>query len=177
MGTAGGTGIATKFQWKLIACYMKVLLLEHIPSLGKKGDVVDVSDGYAKNALFPKKKARIATPDIVAAAHQRQEREVHIKQERSNAIHTVISPLRDHIFIFSLKAGDDGSLFTSLHQEVIVQSVVAFLKGVNPIFEEQDVHMDVKPIKELGVKNIVMRLGRGIDVREVDITIEIKKDR
>lgn len=155
---------------------MKVLLLEQVPSLGKKGDVVDVSDGYAKNALFPKKKARLATPDIIVAAHQRQEREVQKKRERDDAIRALLPRLREQIFSFSLKAGDKGNLFTSLHQEDIVRSIVAFLKTQHGVFEGQDVHMDIKPIKELGIKKIPVRIGRGDAMHEAMVTVEIKSN-
>ena len=54
---------------------MKVLLLEDIKSLGKKGDIKEVSDGYAKNFLIPKNKVLHATPEVIAQEERRKKQE------------------------------------------------------------------------------------------------------
>lgn len=139
---------------------MKILLLTHVPKIGSKGDVVEVSDGYAKNALFPKKLAIVATPHILHEYEQKRQKELTRKEERKEMIKKIIPEIQKHIFEFKIKAGKNGEVFTSLHQEEIKKILLQFLSTQSKIFEEEDIHLDIKPIKDLGDHEIQIRIGR-----------------
>lgn len=152
---------------------MKVLLQTHIPKIGGKGEVVEVSDGYAKNALFPKKLAVPATQHIISTWEQKKQKESMQKEERKKALKNILSEVQKHVFIFSVKTGKSGEVFTSIHQEEIQKALIQFLSTQNKLFENEDVHIELKPIKDLGDHEIEVRLGREDYIQKTSIHIQI----
>jgi large subunit ribosomal protein L9 len=152
---------------------MKILLLKFVLKVGNQGDIVDVSDGYAKNALIAKKIAIAATPTHIREWEQKKQKQLNQKQERQKAIKELLPLLQRKIFEFSVKTGDGGAVFTSVHQDDIQKKLVDFLRAQNKLFETDDVHLEVKPIKELGEQTIQIRLGRGEEITKTNITINI----
>lgn len=152
---------------------MKIVLLKSIPKVGNKGDIVDVSDGYAKNALIAKKLAIVATPAHIREWERRKQKDLAQKQERKKAMQDILPLLEKYTFEFNVKTGDKGAVFTSIHEEDIKKSVAKFLHEKNALFDTEDVHVELKPIKELGEKTIPIRLGRGEDMVKTEIKITI----
>lgn len=139
---------------------MRILLLKFVPKVGNQGEVVEVSSGYAKNALFPKKLAVAATPEIIKNWEQKRKKESDQKEERKHIIAALIPELQNQTFVFGVKTGKNNEVFTSVHQEEIQKTIGEFLTNKNRLLGAQDVHLDIKPIKDLGEHTITVRLGR-----------------
>lgn len=155
---------------------MKIQLLTHIEKLGNKGDIVDVPPGYAKHALILKGKARIATPDLIARFEKIQKEKKQEHDTKAAHIQTLAKKLKNESFIFTLKGGEEGELFTSLHGEDIKKKVATFLSSQDASFGEKDVHIDIKPIKELGKHEIPIRIGREDYIIPLSLSIIIEKE-
>lgn len=143
---------------------MKVVLLETTKGLGEKGAVVDVSEGFARNFLFPQHKAIEATPqklrelqDQKAAAERSEKKEV--KEHR--ALATQIDGLE---LILSARA--DG---TSLYAAVTVTDIARALKGLGHKVPKQFIKFD--PVKELGDYRATVSFPSGFEA-ELYVTIE-----
>jgi len=152
---------------------MRILLLKFIPKIGNQGDVVDVSSGYAKNALFPKKLAVLATPAVIQEWEHKKEKQKKEKEERVTIIKKIIPELQKHLFEFKVKTGDGGAVFTSIHQDDIQKAIAEFLSSQSKLLGIEDVHIEIKPIKELGEHKIQTRIGREDYMQKVDIRIQV----
>ena len=132
---------------------MKVILLDDVAKLGRRGEVRDVSDGYARNFLIPKKLALSATSgNLVNLDHIKKQQEAKADRIKDDA-----SALRARIEALSYEerrqASEEGKLFGS----VTSQDIVEFL-GKNGIkMERRRVHLD-EPIKTLGETRVQIRI-------------------
>lgn len=90
---------------------MKVVLLEDVKGQGKKGELVNVSDGYARNFLFPKKLAKEANSQILNEIKNKQEAEKFKKAEDKKAAASLAERLKDVVVIFKSTGGADGKLY------------------------------------------------------------------
>lgn len=90
---------------------MKVVLLQDVKSIGKKDQVVNVSDGYARNFLFPRKLAKEATQAAMNDVKTKESAKAHHKQEEINAANEIKAKLDDKIITLKAKAGKEGKLF------------------------------------------------------------------
>lgn len=142
----------------LINTKMKVIFLSDVRNVGKKYDVKDVSDGYARNFLFPNKLADVATP----AAIKRLEsmRAEHEKEDKDVLKHleALAQKLNQTKLQFELKADKSGVVFGSVNKESI-------LKGLreHKLIGAERVDIDLKyPIKELGEYVVPIDLKKGV---------------
>ena len=104
---------------------MKVLLLQDVKKLGKAGDIVEVSDGYAKNFIIPKKLGREATKQVQNEWQQKKGSEANRKeQERLQAI-ALVAELKDKVVVLKEKAGKDGRLFGSVTAKDLAEAMKA----------------------------------------------------
>lgn len=156
---------------------MKILLLSHVPKIGSKGAVVEVSDGYAKNALFPKKLAIPATPEIVKNWELKKQKEQSQKEERKEIIKKIIPELQNHIFEFKVRAGKNNEVFTSIHQNEVGNAIEKFLSEKYKLVGPEDIHVDIKPIKDLGEHTIQVRIGREDYIQNTRVIIKIIADK
>ena len=90
---------------------MKVVLLQDVKSIGKKDQIVNVSDGYARNFLFPRKLAKEATAGAVNDVKTKESAKAHHKQEEINAANAVKAKIDGKIVALKAKAGKEGKLF------------------------------------------------------------------
>jgi large subunit ribosomal protein L9 len=104
---------------------MKLILRNDMQGLGKRGDIVDVADGYARNYLLPKGAAIMATPGAVEqAARMRRARDLRDASDREAAT-TVASALVPKVIEVSAKAGTEGRLFGSVTAADIAEAIEA----------------------------------------------------
>jgi large subunit ribosomal protein L9 len=132
---------------------MKIILLDDVAKLGRRGEVRDVSDGYARNYLIPQKLALSATPgNLKNLAHIRSQQDA-----KASRIKTDAERLRDRIEALSSEerrqASEDGRLFGS----VTSQDVVDFLDR-NGIQVEKRRVLLAEPIKALGEFAVPIRV-------------------
>ena len=134
-----------------------ILLADH-ENLGAKGTVVDVSKGYLRNYLIPRKLAEPATRGAVAAAQQRA-----VQAERALADATVKAEetaalLNKTVLTIAHQAGDDGRLFGSVTSQDIADAIQE-ARGIT--VDRRKIHLD-EPIKHVGTYMVVVEVADGV---------------
>jgi large subunit ribosomal protein L9 len=132
---------------------VKVILLDDVAKVGRRGEVRDVSDGYARNFLIPKKLALTATAgNLKGLDHIKRQQEA-----KAGRIKTDAETLRDRIqalvYEERRQASEEGKLFGS----VTAQDVVEFLEKSQIRVERRRVHLE-EPIKALGESTVTVRV-------------------
>ena len=133
---------------------MKVILLEDVKSLGKKGQIVNVSDGYARNMILPKKLGVEATSKNLNDLKLRKANEEKVAQENLNAAKAFAEELSTKEIILTLKVGEGGRTFGSVSSKEISE---AAKKQLNLDIDKKKLQLE-NPIRNLGVTNVPVRL-------------------
>ena len=102
---------------------MKVILLQDVKKVGKKGDIVDISDGYARNFLFPRKLAEQATTNNVHIINTKKENERKQKLAEMEAAQKLASELKGKEIKILGKAGDNGRLFGAITSKDVAEKI------------------------------------------------------
>ncbi|NFI09121.1 50S ribosomal protein L9 [Clostridium botulinum] len=102
---------------------MKVILLKDVKSLGKKGDLVNASDGYARNYLIPKKLAEQATENNVHILNNKKEAERRQKLKELEEAQKLAKSLMGKKIKFKVKIGENGRLFGSITSKDISEKL------------------------------------------------------
>lgn len=136
---------------------MKVILLTDVKGTGKKGDICDVSDGFAQNFLLKTKKAKIADSCAINENNQaKKAKEFHYEQDRQKAIE-LKSKLDNLILPMSIKGGSNGKAFGSITALEIANELKQ--KGFN-VDKKQIVLKE--PIKLAGAFDVDLKLFVGV---------------
>lgn len=133
---------------------MKVILLEDVKSLGKKGQIVNVSDGYARNMILPKKLGVEATSKNLNDLKLRKANEEKVAQENLDAAKAFAEVLSTKEVILTLKVGEGGRTFGSVSSKEISE---AAKKQLNLDIDKKKLQLE-SPIRTLGVTNVPVRL-------------------
>lgn len=137
---------------------MKVILLDNIKGVGKKDEVINTSDGYARNFLFPKKLAIEASKDNLVKLKAKQDSNNHKKElEKANAIE-IANKLKDIILKIQVKAGDNGKIFGGVTSKEISEN----LKLQYNIDIDKKKIVLKETIKVLGTVNVDIKLYEGV---------------
>lgn len=136
---------------------MKVILLTDVKGKGKKGELVNVSDGYARNFLFPKNLAIEADNAALSELKSRNEASEHHKQEEIDAANALAKKLNNQTVTITAKAGANGRLFGSITSKDIVEKIESDL-GIK-IDKKK---MSVADIKNFGEYTATVKLYQGI---------------
>jgi len=138
---------------------MEIILLETIDRLGGLGDLVNVKAGFARNFLLPMGKAKIATPENVAAIEAQR---AELEQQASELL-TVAEKRRDQVNAVSVsiaaKSGAEGKLFGSVGNSDIADAITAAGVAV----EKREVRLPDGPIRQAGDYEITIHLHTGVD--------------
>ncbi|MBM3673382.1 MAG: 50S ribosomal protein L9 [Actinobacteria bacterium] len=133
---------------------MKVVLRSDVESLGKKGDLLEVANGYARNYLVPRGLAIVATKGVVAqAASMRRNREVRDARDRE-AAQELAGRLTAAAVQIKVRAGEGGKLFGSV-TAADVAAAIAAVSGVE--LDRRKVEL-AEPLKALGPFEVTVRL-------------------
>ena len=133
---------------------MTVILLEDVKSLGKKGQIVNVSDGYARNMILPKKLGVEATSKNLNDLKLRKANEEKVAQENLDAAKAFAEELSTKEVILTLKVGEGGRTFGSVSSKEISE---AAKKQLNLEIDKKKLQLE-NPIRNLGVTNVPVRL-------------------
>lgn len=144
---------------------MKVVLLADVKGLGKKGELCNASDGYARNFLFPKKLAVEADNAALNELKNREESKAHHKQEEINAAKETAALLNGKTVSIVAKAGSGGRLFGSVTSKEIAAEIKKSL-GV----EIDKKKMNAPDIKNFGEYTAEIKLYQGIVAK---ITVKV----
>lgn len=138
---------------------MKVILQEDIKNLGAAGEIKDVSNGYARNFLLPRKKAIAATPEAVERIEKtRKEIAKKEKTDKEN-LEKLAEEIQGKRVIIKVKT-EKGKLFGS----VTAKDIAEELKKENLNIDESAIILE-KPIKEIGEKEITIELGKNVKAK------------
>lgn len=147
---------------------MKIVLRSDVDNVGKKGDIVDVADGFARNFLLPKGHAIKASSGVESqAASMRRSRDLKDAKDRE-AGETVARKLVPMVIRVSARAGGEGKLFGSITTADVV-AAVQDQAGVE--LDRRKVEL-VEPIRTVGTHEIPVRLHSDVRFR---ITLEVSK--
>jgi large subunit ribosomal protein L9 len=138
---------------------MKVILRQDVASVGKRGDIVDVADGFGRNYLLPKGLAITASAGAVGqAAAMRRARDLRDAHDRS-AAEEVARTLVPRVVTITAKAGPEGRLFGSVTAADIAAAVEA---QVGVVLDRRKLVMP-EPIKTLGSHSVTARLHTDVE--------------
>ena len=144
---------------------MKVILLQDVKGHGKKGELCNVSDGYARNFLFPIKLALQADNAALNELKNREQAAAHHKQEEINAAKETAEKLNGKTVTIKAKAGSNGKLFGSVTSKEIASEIASSL-GI----EIDRKKMSVADIKNFGEYTAEIKLYTGITAK---ITVKV----
>jgi large subunit ribosomal protein L9 len=148
---------------------MRVVLRDDVESLGKKGDLVDVADGYARNYLVPRGLAIKATRGVVQQAESmRRNREAREVRDRQ-AAEALVPQLAAKRIEVKARAGEGGKLFGSVTTADIVAAVQ---EQTGVVLDRRHVTLE-EPIRELGSVEVGVKLDAGVEATVgVDVIAE-----
>ncbi|GAA0123650.1 MAG: 50S ribosomal protein L9 [Clostridium argentinense] len=132
---------------------MKVILLKDVKGVGKKGDVVNASDGYARNFLFPKKLAQEANDANMHILNKKNEAERKKKLAEIEAAQKLAAELKDKEVKITAKSGENGRLFGAITSKDIA---TALNKQFNVDIDKKKIVTDT--IKTMGAFEIEVKL-------------------
>ena len=124
-------------------------------SLGERGAVVDVSPGYLRNYLLPRKLAEPATKGSIEAATQRQERAERAKREAEERAQENAALLGRTVLTIPQQAGDDGRLFGSVTTQDIADAI-RDARGIR--VDRRKIHLE-EPIRNVGTYMVVVEVA------------------
>lgn len=147
---------------------MEILLLQDIPNVGKKNDLLVVGDGYALNCLLPLRKALVATPTVrrryAEVIRKRAEEKMNEKAMKDSAAAT----LAGKEIAFARKATKTGKLYAAITEKNIVEA----LKDQHSIDIAEDTVEITEPIKALGTFEIAVNIAESAQKVKVKVTQE-----
>ena len=147
---------------------MKVILLQDVKGKGKKGQMLEVSDGYARNFMLPKKLAIEATPDAVNTMRMNDKAtQERIAREKAEAME-ISKKLREMTVVVNAKGGGNGRLFGSVTNQEIADA----LKAMSGIALDKRKIVISDPIKNVGTYTVTCKLGYEITA---PLTVKIEE--
>lgn len=133
---------------------MKVILLQDVKSVGKKGEVVEVSDGYARNVLLRRGQGKEATGKNMNDLKLQKANAEKLAQEQLAAAKALAEEMKDKKVTVAVKTGEGGRVFGSVSSKEIAEALKAQL-GYD--VDKKKIQID-GPIKTLGVTNVAVKL-------------------
>lgn len=146
---------------------MKVVLLDDVKKVGKKGEIVDVSDGYASNFLFKKKLAVAATSGAINDAKLAKESAAFKKETELAHAKELQSLLKGKQVLLKIKSGEGGRTFGSVAAKDVGQAIEDQLK----LDIDRKKIVLKEPIKTLGVHQVEIKLHPSV-VGEIEVKVE-----
>ncbi len=142
---------------------MKVILLQDVKGTGKKDQIVEASDGFARNYLIPRKMAREATAEALNAIEKSRSADKHREDVRRAEAETKARMLKGKVVQLSVRGGENGKLYGTVTND----QIAAALK------EQHGVEVDKRkleleePIKSAGQAFVTLKLMAGISTRMI----------
>ena len=140
---------------------MKVLLLADVRGTGKKDDIVEVSEGYGRNYLLPRKLAKEATAETLNAVQHAKDAQAHREEVKRREAEIKSRELKGKVIQLSARGGENGKLYGSVTTDMIAEALK----------EQHGVEVDMRrieqeePIRSAGQSFVTVKLWAGISVR------------
>jgi large subunit ribosomal protein L9 len=145
---------------------MKVILARDVETLGNKGDVVTVADGYARNYLVPKGMALVASKGSLRQAEQMRRAREQRERKARDAAATRVAVLASQPVYISARAGDTGRLFGSVTKSDVARAIE---EQLGEIVDRHNVRLD-DPLRELGTHEVEIHLHEEVNAL---VTVEV----
>lgn len=148
---------------------MKVILLQDVKGSGKQGQIINVSDGYARNFLFPKKLAAEATQSSIQAQENKLKAEAFRKASEEAEAREQAKKIKDYTVKVPIRVGEGGKVYGSVSNQTIADALKA----------QYDLELDKKkivikdPIKELGSYTVQLKLYANI---AAELTVQVEPE-
>ncbi len=137
---------------------MKIILLEDVKALGKKGEVVEVSDGYARNFILPKKLGKEASAGNLSELKDSQAKAARIAAEELEAAKQEAARLEAQTVIIKVKIGDNGKTFGAVSSKEIAEDLKV---QTGMTVDKKKMKLD-EPIKSPGTYSVPVKLHRDV---------------
>lgn len=137
---------------------MKVILLEDVKSLGKKGEIVNVNDGYARNFILPKKLGLEATSKNLNDLKLQKQNDEKVAQEKLDAAKALAEKIKEKSITVKIQAGVEGKVFGSISSKEIATEAK---KQLNMDIDKKKIVIP-DAIKSLGTYNINIKLHKDV---------------
>ncbi len=142
---------------------MKVILLKDIQGTGKKDQIVEVSDGYGRNYLLPRKLAKEASAEALNALEKSRSADRHREEVRRQEAEVKARELKGKVVQLEVKGGENGKLFGS----VTTDQIAAALKAQHGVdIDKRRLELE-EPIKSAGQYFVTLKLVAGISTRMI----------
>ena len=136
----------------------QAILLEDVENVGTRGDVIDVSSGYLRNYLLPRKLAHAATPGALVEAKRRMEQAEQAAKDAADRAQENAALLSRTVLTIPQAAGEDGRLFGSVTAENIVDAIKQ-ARGLK--LDRRKVHLE-NPIRTTGTHMVTIEVHDGV---------------
>lgn len=137
---------------------MKVILLEDVKSLGKKGQIVNVNDGYARNFILPKKLGLEATSKNLNDLKLQKQNDEKVAQEKLDAAKVLAEKIKEKSITVKIQAGVEGKVFGSISSKEIATEAK---KQLNMDIDKKKIVIP-DAIKSLGTYNVNIKLHKDV---------------
>jgi len=137
---------------------MKVILLENIKGVGKKDEIINATDGYARNYLFPKKLALEANTENMAKLKAKQASQAHKKEIEKQEAQETAKKIENLTLTIEVKAGENGKIFGGVTAKEIAEA----LKNNYQIEIDKKKILLKETIKTLGTTKVEIKLYEGV---------------
>lgn len=144
---------------------MKVVLSQDVKNLGRKGDIKDVSDGYALNYLIPQKLAVAATEAALKESAEIASKKEAAKKAQSEKLASLVEKLKEASVSITVKAQEDGTLFGSVKTQDVAD---AFTEALGEEFFDDNIELE-SGIKNVGEHGILIT----VDGKKEKVTINV----
>ena len=148
----------------------QAILLSDVENVGERGAVVDVSKGYLRNYLIPRKLAQPATKGLIETARQRQVAADKALSEAADKAQENAALLNKTVLTITHQAGEDGRLFGSVTTQDIVDAIRE-ARGIR--LDKRKVHLE-EPIKTVGTQMVVVEVADNITATVKTMVVEEK---
>src|SRR4030042_988856 len=148
---------------------MKVILLQDIEELGKKYDVKNVADGYARNFLFPKRLAKIATPEAIKELEKEKGLEAQKAEEELKKVEEIVNQIDGLEFEIIETVEESGGFYGSINEVKMVK----ILKDKGFDIKKKQIKIP-QPIKDLGEFPVTILFDHGLEAEIKLVVMEEK---
>jgi large subunit ribosomal protein L9 len=136
----------------------QAILLQDVEKLGERGEVIDVSKGYLRNYLMPRKLAEPATKGSIAAAQRQREAAERAVADAQTKAQEAAELLNRTVLTIAHQAGDDGRLFGSVTSQDIADAIEE-ARGIT--IDRRDIRLE-EPIKTVGTRMVEIEVTPGV---------------
>jgi large subunit ribosomal protein L9 len=152
---------------------MEIILLQDVDKLGKKGDMAQVAEGYARNFLLPRKLAEIATPARITVARQIMEDKAAVARREAERADETREMLAKTVLTITAPVGTSDRLFGSVTNQDIADAIYEARKIR---VDKHNVELE-EPIKTVGTYMVKVAVHSSVEPAEVKVIVAPEEDR